>query len=291
MELEEGVEGLVHISEMSWTRKTLHPSEILEIGNIMETLVLDLDVAKKRISLSIKQLEPNPWDIIAENYPIGAIIEGNIKNITHFGIFIGIAEGIDGLVHISDISWAKQTNHPSELFKKGDKVQAVILDIDKENEHFTLGIKQLTPDPWDEIPEKYKPGTRVSGTVTSITDFGLFVELEEGIEGLIHVSQLPKRKQSMKGFQIKDEVEAEVINVSQEDKRIGLSIGKWEESAEREIHKNYMNYKKQATSNIGELLKEKMLNLKPQALLDNNESESDIQIGKGDSSSEKPKSE
>ena len=291
VELEEGVEGLIHLSEMSWTRKILHPSEVLDIGNIVETLVLDLDVAKKRISLSMKQLEPNPWDIIAENYPIGAIIEGKIKNITHFGIFIGIDEGIDGLVHISDISWAKQTNHLSELYKKGDKVQAVILDIDKENEHFTLGIKQLTPDPWNEISEKYKPGTRVSGTVTNITDFGLFVELEEGIEGLIHVSQLPKHKQSMKGFQIKDEIQAEVINVSQEDKRIGLSIGKWEESSEREIHKNYMNYQKQATSNIGELLKEKMMNLQSQALLDNNESESDIQIEKADSSSEKPKSE
>jgi len=299
VELEEGVEGLVHISQMSWTRKILHPSEILSVGNIVETIVLDLDVAKKRISLSMKQLKPNPWDIIAENYPVGAIIEGNIKNITHFGFFIGIDEGIDGLVHISDISWAKQTDHLSELYKKGDKVQAVILDIDKENEHFSLGIKQLTPDPWDEIPEKYKPGTQVSGTVTNITDFGLFVELEEGIEGLIHVSQLPKRIENMKGFQIKDEIRAEVINVSQKDKRIGLSIRKQEESSEREIHKKYVNHQKQATSNIGDLLKEKMMNLQRQALLDNHESElleeaeseSDIQIAKADSYSKKPKSE
>jgi small subunit ribosomal protein S1 len=276
---------------MSWTRKILHPSEILDIGDIVETLVLDLDVAKKRISLSMKQLAQNPWDIIAENYPIGAIIEGNIKNITNFGIFIGIAEGIDGLVHISDISWAKQTNHLSEIYKKGDKVQAVILDIDRENEHFTLGIKQLTKDPWNEITEKYKPGTQVSGIVTNITDFGLFVELEEGIEGLIHVSQLPKSKQSMKGFQIQDEIQAKVINVSQEDKRIGLSIGKWEESSERDKHKNYMNYQERVTSNIGDLLKEKMMNLQAQALLNIRESESDIQCEKADQSSEKPKSE
>jgi len=164
---------------------------------------------------------------------MGAIIEGKIKNITDFGIFIGIDEGIDGLVHISDISWIKKINHPSELYKKGDEVQAVILDIDKENERFSLGIKQLTPDPWNEIPEKYKPGTQVSGTVTNVTDFGLFVELEEGIEGLIHVSQLPKGKQDnpLEGFQVKDEIQAEVVNVSKEDKRIGLSIRKLKESS------------------------------------------------------------
>jgi len=175
----------------------------------------------------------------------------------------------------------------TELYKKGDKVQAVILDIDKKSQHFTLGIKQLTTDPWNEISEKYKPGTRVSGTVTSITDFGLFVELEVGIEGLIHVSQLPKHKKSMKEFQIKDEIEAEVINVSQENKRIGLSIGKWEESVEREIHKSYMSYQKQVTSNIGDLLKEKMVNLQTQTLLNNNELELDIQIKKTENSSKK----
>ena len=301
VEVEEGMEGLIHVSEMSWTRKTKHPSQILSVGNIVEAKVLSLDIAKKRISLSIKQLEPNPWDTIAENYPIGTIIEGRIKNITDFGIFIGIDEGIDGLVHISDISWTKKINHPSELYKKDDEVQAVILDIDKENERFSLGIKQLTPDPWNEIPEKYKPGTRVSGTVTNVTDFGLFVELEEGIEGLIHVSQLPKGKQDnpVEGFQVKDEIQAEVVNVSKEDKRIGLSIRKLEESPERNIHKSYVNNQKQATSNIGNLLKEKMMDSQPQALLDSQESEldeaaeseSDIEIGPTESSSAKPQPE
>jgi small subunit ribosomal protein S1 len=292
VEIEEGIEGLIHVSEMSWTEKIKHPSQILSVGNIVETIVLSLDVSKKRISLSMKQLEPNPWDIIAENYPIGAIIEGKIKNITDFGIFIGIDEGIDGLVHISDISWTEKINHPSKLYKKGDEVRAAILDIDKENERFSLGIKQLTPDPWNEIPEKYKPGTRVSGTVTNITDFGLFVELEEGIEGLIHVSQLPKGKQRnpLEGFQIKDEIQAEVVNVSQEDKRIGLSIRKLKERSEKDMHKNYVNNQKQATSNIGELLKEKMMQSQPQALLDSQESESDTQIEEADSSSGKSQS-
>lgn len=301
VEVEEGMEGLIHVSEMSWTRKTKHPSQILSVGNIVEAKVLSLDIAKKRISLSIKQLESNPWDTIAENYPIGAIIEGKIKNITDFGIFIGIDEGIDGLVHISDISWTKKINHPSELYGKNDEVQAVILDIDKENERFSLGIKQLTPDPWNEIPEKYKPGTQVSGTVTNVTDFGLFVEVEEGIEGLIHISQLPKGNQDnpLEGFQVKDEIQAEVVNVSKEDKRIGLSIRKLKESSEKGTHNSYVNNQKQATSNIGTLLKEKMLDSQPQTLLDSQESEldeaaeseSDIEIGPTDSSSAKTQPE
>ena len=264
VELEEGVEGLVHISEMSWTRKVMHPSELFRVGDIVETMVLSMDVAKKRISLSVKQLEPNPWDVITEEYPIGAIIEGKIKNITDFGVFVGIDKGIDGLVHISDISWTKQIKHPSELYKKGDDVRAVILRIDKENEHFSLGIKHLTPDPWNEIPEKYKPGTRVSGKVTNITDFGLFVELEEGIEGLIHVSQLPKGQQDakeLKDFQVGDELDAEVVNVSQKDKRIGLSIRKLQESPGKKVYTNYVNNQEKATSSLGALLKEKMMDL------------------------------
>ena len=190
VEVEEGVEGLIHVSEMSWTRKVRHPSQIVAVGDVVETLVLNLDVTKKRISLGLKQVEPNPWDIIEEKYPVGTVIEGKIKNITDFGIFIGIDEGIDGLVHISDISWTVRIKHPSEVYKKGQEVQAVVLNIDKDNERFSLGIKQLTTDPWDEIPEKYKPGTRVTGTVTNVTDFGIFVELEEGIEGLVHVSEI-----------------------------------------------------------------------------------------------------
>jgi len=263
VEVEEGIQGLVHISEMSWTRKIRHPSDILSVGDMVEALVLNLDVAKNRISLSIKQLELNPWDVIAESYPVGTIIEGKIKNITDFGIFVGIDKGIDGLVHTSDFSWTRQLNHPSELYKKGEEVRAVVLEIDKENEHFSLSIKHLEPDPWDEIPQKYKPGTRVSGIVTNVTDFGLFVELEKGIEGLIHVSQLAKDKQDnqLEKFQVKDEVKAEVVNVSQKDKRIGLSIRKLEESAGRDIYKGYQGDEKKALSSLGDLLKDKMTGL------------------------------
>lgn len=228
VEVEEGVEGLIHVSEMSWTRKIRHPSQIVSVGDVIDAMVLNLDVAKKRISLGLKQVEPNPWDIIAEKYPVGTIIEGKIKNITDFGIFIGIDEGIDGLVHISDISWTTRIKHPSEVYKKGQEVQAVVLNIDKENERFSLGIKQLAIDPWDEIPERYKPGTRITGTVTNVTDFGIFVELEEGIEGLVHISEIStdRRGNPLAQFQVDDVIQAKVLNVSRKDKKIGLSIRK-----------------------------------------------------------------
>jgi small subunit ribosomal protein S1 len=277
VELEEGIEGLIQVPEMSWTGRIRHPSQVVNVGDNVDAMVLSVDVAKKRIFLSMKRLEPNPWDTIAEKYPVGAIIEGKIKNISNFGIFVGIDQGIDGLVHISDISWTQKIDHPSELYKKGDQVQAVILDIDKENERFSLGIKQLAPDPWDVIPEKYQRGDRVSGIVKSVTDFGVFVELEAGIEGLIHVSQLPGDKESnpLDQFHLNDEVQAEIVHVSQKDKKIGLSIRKLEESSEREIHRNYIKKQSQATSNLGELLMEKMMDYQPQSLVNNQESESD----------------
>jgi small subunit ribosomal protein S1 len=180
-------------------------------------------------------------------------------------------------VHISDISWTQKINHPADLYKKGEEVRAVILDIDKENERFSLGIKQLTPNPWDAIPEKYKQGARVRGTVKSVTDFGVFVELEPGIEGLIHVSQLPKDKEGdpLKGFQVEDEIEAEIVHVSQKDKRIGLSVRKLQESSERDLHKAYAKNQRQATSNLGDLLIEKMIGLQPPVSVDSRESESD----------------
>jgi small subunit ribosomal protein S1 len=248
---------------MSWTRKIRHPSQIVKVGDIVEAVVLNIDSSAKRISLGLKQVEPNPWEVIGEKYPVGTTIEGRIKNITDFGIFIGIDEGIDGLVHISDISWTKRIKHPSEIYKKGQEVQAVVLNIDEPNERFSLGIKQLSPDPWDEIPIKYKIGTRVTGTVTNITDFGVFVELEEGIEGLIHVSELTKEKggNPLSRFKIDDVIQARVINISKEDKKIGLSIKKLEESEEKDIYRNYLDRNNGATSNLGELLKAGMLNL------------------------------
>jgi small subunit ribosomal protein S1 len=264
-------------------------------------VVLNIDVAKKRISLGMKQVEPNPWDIIEEKYPVGTTIEGKIKNITDFGIFIGIDEGIDGLVHISDISWTRRIKHPSEVYKKGQEVQAVVLNIEKDSERFSLGIKQLAPDPWDEIPHKYKPGTRVTGTVTNVTDFGLFLELEEGIEGLVHISEIAKDKRGnpMARFQVDDVIQARVLNVSSEDKKIGLSIRKLEEGDEKEIFRSYLDNHKEATSNLGELLREEMMNFDRQVTSNDighedtvtSETESDVPGETTDSSSEEPTTE
>ena len=271
IEIAEGIEGLIHVSEMSWTRKIRHPSQMLKVGDVVEAIVLNIDSVNKRISLGLKQVEPNPWAVIGEKYPIGTTIEGRIKNITDFGIFIGIDEGIDGLVHISDISWTKRIKHPSEVYKKGQEVQAVVLNIDEANERFSLGIKQLTPDPWDEIPIKYKPGTRVTGTITNITDFGVFIELEEGIEGLIHVSELTKEKggNPLSRFKVEDVIQAKVINLSKDEKKIGLSIKQLEEGDEKDIYKRYMSSSREATSNLGELLKAGMQNLEARTAAEN----------------------
>jgi small subunit ribosomal protein S1 len=258
VELEPGVEGLIHVSEMSWTKKVRHPSKIVSVGDEVESEVLDIDIEKKRISLSMKHVEPNPWDIIGEKYPEGTIIEGKIKNITDFGIFIGIDEGIDGLVHISDISWTKRIKHPSEIFKKGQEVQAKVLKIDKENERFSLGIKQLTEDPWRTIDQRYPIGKSVNGLVTNKTDFGVFIELEEGIEGLIHVSELSRDKNKPIQIEVGDMVTAKVINVSPKDRKIGLSVRKLETDQEQTVYRDYLHSRKEATTPLGELLQERL---------------------------------
>jgi small subunit ribosomal protein S1 len=262
VELENGVEGLIHVSEMSWTQKVKHPSKIVSVGEVVEALVLAVDPEKKRISLGMKQVEPNPWDVIAEKYPVGTIIEGKIKNITDFGLFIGIDEGIDGLVHISDISWIKRVKHPSEFYKKGQEVQAKVLHIDKDQERFSLGIKQLTVDPWEEIPKKYPIGSVVSGVITNVTDFGIFVEIEEGVEGLVHVSEASKEKikTTVGLFKIGDSIAAKVINISKKDRKIGLSIRRAKKDEEQTMIKEYMSSSKEASSNLGDLLREEMEN-------------------------------
>ncbi len=256
VELEPGVEGLIHISEMSWTRKVRHPSQVLTVGDVVETTVLELEPNRKRISLSLKQVEPNPWEVIGEKYPVGSVIEGKIKNITDFGIFIGIDEGIDGLVHISDISWTKRFKHPSELYKKGQVVQAKVLYIDKENERFSLSIKDLTPNPWQTIDQRFPVGSAVSGPITNITDFGLFVEVEEGIEGLIHISELGRDKQKMAALKVGDVIRAKVIHASATERRIGLSIRKLETDEEQSHYRDYMHSRTEATTNIGDLIRE-----------------------------------
>ena len=234
VELEEGVEGLVHISEMSWSKKPRHPSKIVSVGADIEVKVLKVEAETKRISLGMKQLQPNPWDLVEESYPIGAIIEGKIKNITDFGIFIGIEEGIDGLIHVSDLSWTERIKHPSEKYAKGESIQAVVLKIDKENERFSLGVKQLKLDPWQTVFDNYPQGKLVEGLITNVTDFGIFVQLEEGIEGLVHVSEISKDKikTPVGMFHIGDTLKTMVINVSSDDRKIGLSLKALEEDDE-----------------------------------------------------------
>ena len=260
VELEEGIEGLIHVSEMSWTRKIRHPSKVVSIGDMVDAVVLDIKPENRRISLGMKQVVPNPWDVISEKYPTGTTIEGKIKNITDFGLFIGIDEGIDGLVHISDISWTKRIKHPSELYKKGDVIQAIVLDIEKENERFSLGIKQLQTDPWKTVAERYVVGKEIAGTITNITDFGIFVELEEGIEGLVHVSEISKEKikTPVGKFNVGDVITARVMNINSEERRIGLSVKRLEVDDKEGLLSEYVNNARPATSTFGEILRENL---------------------------------
>lgn len=260
IELEEGIEGLIHVSEMSWTRKIHHPSKVVSVGETIEAVVLDIKPENRRISLGMKQVVPNPWDVISEKYPIGTTIEGKIKNLTDFGIFIGIDEGIDGLVHISDISWTKRIKHPSEIYKKGDLVQAIVLEIDQDNERFSLGIKQLEPDPWETVKERYEVGKKITGTITNITDFGVFIELEEGIEGLIHVSEISKEKikTPVGKFNLGDILTAKVMNINSEEKRIGLSIKRLNIEEEEKLLSEYIDNNRPASSTFGEILRENL---------------------------------
>jgi len=241
VEIERGVEGLIHVSEMSWTKRVTHPSKVLEVGQEVEVQVLDIDAVNRRVSLGLKQTEPNPWETVRINHPVGSRITGKIKSITDFGLFVEVEENIDGLVHVSDLHWTKKVKHPSELYKKGDEVEAVVLGIDVDNERISLGIKQLAEDPWSQVPRRYAAGTRIKGAVTSVTDFGVFVEIEEGVEGLVHVSQLSNERVDKPSslFKTGDVVEAEVTNVDSREKRIGLSIKalrKTEERAEMDAY-------------------------------------------------------
>ena len=225
IEIEQGVEGLVHVSEMSWTKRVKHPSKLINVGDQVEAVVLDIDPKAKRIALGMKQIEPNPWTLLEDKYPIGSVIKGQIRNVTDFGIFVGVEEGIDGLVHVSDISWTQRIKHPGELFKKGDEVEAVVLNIDVENERFSLGIKQLLQDPWDTLAERTPIGSVVKGKVTKVTDFGAFVEIEDGIEGLVHVSELREERVEKPSDVVKegDELEVKIIDINTVDRKIALS--------------------------------------------------------------------
>jgi small subunit ribosomal protein S1 len=258
IEMEPGVEGLVHISEMSWTKRVKHPSKVMAIGDQVQAVVLDVDAKAKRISLGMKQIEPNPWTLLEEQYPIGSVIRGQVRNVTDFGIFVGVQEGIDGLVHVSDISWTQRIKHPGDLFKKGDEVEAVVLNIDVENERFSLGIKQLHPDPWTELPNKYPIGSRVKGKVTKVADFGAFVEIEPGIEGLVHVSELRDERVENPRDVVKegDELDVKVIDMDPHERKVALSV----KAAlhEGDDYREYMRTQGSGRASLGEVFGEKL---------------------------------
>ncbi len=235
VELEPGIEGLIHISEMSWTKRVKHPSKVVAIGDEVDCLVLDVDEGERKISLGMKQIEPNPWTVLEQKYPAGTRVTGVVRNVTNFGVFVGIEEGIDGLVHVSDISWTEKIRDPKEMFKKGDELEAVVLRVDMENEKFSLGIKQMTRDPWEEIPNKYPVGTKIQGTVTSVADFGAFVEIEPGIEGLVFASEVGRNVENVHdAIKQGQEVEALVVRVDAAEHKIALSIRAIDDREQRE---------------------------------------------------------
>jgi len=226
VELEEGVEGLIHVSEMSWSKKVKHPSKVLTVGQEVECQVLGIDQEAHRISLGLKQVESNPWNELAEKYPVGSKIKGKVRNLTEFGAFVEVEEGIDGLIHISDLSWTKRVKHPSEVLKKGDTVEAVVLNIDAENQRLSLGLKQLATDMWDEFFSHHKVNDIVQGKVVRVTNFGAFVELHEGIEGLVHVSELDEKRieKPEEAVKVGDVYAMKIIKINEGEKKIGLSI-------------------------------------------------------------------
>ncbi len=242
VELQDGIEGLIHISEMSWSKRVRHPSKLVSIGDEVDVVVLAIDLESRRISLGMKQMEPNPWEVIKEKYQVGDIISGKVRNITDFGVFVGIEDGIDGLVHISDISWVERIKHPGDKFKKGDEVEAKVLQIDSEGEKFSLGIKQLTEDPWAKASRDFPVGAKGTGVVTKLTDFGAFIQLSPGVEGMIHLSELdvdaPEKAEDI--VKVEDKVEFIVLSTDSEERRFSLSRKAYLKGLEGENLKEYL---------------------------------------------------
>lgn len=261
VELEPGIEGLIHVSEMSWTKKVKHPSKILSVGDEVEAVVLHVDAKNKRIALGLKQTEINPWQLLAEKYPPGTRVKGKVRSVTSFGVFVGIEEGIDGLIHTQDISWSRKVKNPAELFRKGDEVECVVLHVDPEKERISLGIKQLTEDPWERVQETYPIGSIVKGKVTKILDFGAIVELSDEIEGLVHISEIRPEKVDNVGKVLKvgDEVTAMVINLIPEERKLALSIRRYLEAQESGDYQEYLKSQTpSAPTTIGDLIREKI---------------------------------
>jgi small subunit ribosomal protein S1 len=261
IELEPGVEGLIHISEMSWTKRVKHPSKVLSMGDEVEAQILEIDPRGKRISLGMKQIEQNPWDVLAQTYPVGSRVKGVVRNITNFGIFIGIEDGIDGLCHVTDLSWSHRVKHPQDIYKKGDEVEAMVLNIDAEKERFSLGIKQMTSDPWLDIQRKYPRGSAHDGKVSKILDFGAIVELDEFIEGFLHISEISEDKVENIHSAITegDTVKVKVISIIPEERKLGLSIKRV--GQDEDYSGGYDNPMGGATT-IGDLVREKLGDLK-----------------------------
>ncbi len=237
VELEPGAEGLVHISEMSWTQRVKHPSKVVGVGDVVEVVVLDIDQSGRRISLGMKQVEPNPWDALEQRYPVGTRVEGKVRNLVDFGAFVELEDSIDGLIHVSDMSWTKRVKHPSEILKKGDHVEAIVLHVDRGARRISLGLKQTQADPWKTVvPENYRVGMDVTGKVVRITDFGAFVELPDGIEGLLHVSELSEGRVNRPEDVIKagEELTLRIIKLDTDDRKLGLSLRAFQEAAREE---------------------------------------------------------
>ncbi len=260
VELEEGVEGLVHVTELSWTRRINKPNEVLKVGDVIDSVVIGIQKEDQKISLSVRQLEPNPWDMVRHNYPAGARVRGKVRNLTNYGAFVELEEGIDGMIHVSDMSWTRKVNHPSEFVKKGDEIDAIVLDVDSNNQRISLGIKQLSSDPWSEIDKLFKIGDVVKGKVTKITTYGAFIDLGNGIDGLVHISQVSEDHiEKIKDvLETDQEVTARVIKIDIEERRIGLSIKAANYDSEQLAAETaaYENIKSDDLTSLGDILDE-----------------------------------
>lgn len=261
VELEEGVEGLVHITEFSWTKRITKPSEVLKVGDEVEAVVLNIAKEEQKISLGLRQLEENPWEMAVHNYPVGAHVRGKVRNLTTYGAFVELEEGIDGMVHVSDMSWTRKINHPSEMLKKGDEVDAIVLLVDPDNQRISLGIKQLSVDPWEEIDSLFKIGDLVTGKVSKITNYGAFVELKNDIDGLVHISQISEERvgKIKDVLKVGDEVKARVVKIDRDERRIGLSIKAAQYDADRlaeEVAAFEKIRKDQDLASLGDILDE-----------------------------------
>lgn len=257
--LQDGVEGLIHVSEMSWNKKVKHPNKILNVGDAVKAKVLEVDVENKKISLGIKQLETNPWEALVYKYPVGSKVTGTVSNITDFGIFVTVEEGIDGLIHVSDLSWSGKSKNPAEVFERGQEVEAKVLHIDVDNEKFSLGVKQLSEDPWETAEKKLSPGTRVNGKVVRITDFGAFVEVAPEVEGLVHISEISEDKIDDVASVLSEgqEVEAEVTNLDMKDRKLSLSIKALKRREDKKEMKKYMDSGESLSSSLGDAFNKK----------------------------------